>query len=301
MSIVTEQLSATDLQSIGNLQLLARRVVEGFCSGLHRSPHKGVSVEFKQHRQYVHGDEIRHLDWKVFGKTDRFYIREYEQETNLRATLLLDCSGSMNYGEAGRINKHQFAVQLAACLAYLLLKQQDSVGLVTFDDQLRIHIPSRSRANHLRVLIDEMGKATPGGESELGEIFQEITPKLNRRGLLIVISDCFCDVDKLMKALAHFRHARHDVIIFQVLDRDELEFPFGQWTRFDCLERVGFNRLVDPAHLRNAYLENLKRFQEELKSGCNRNRIDLVPLTTDQPCSDALANYLALRMRKRTR
>ena len=220
MSIVTEQLSATDLQSIGNLQLLARRVVEGFCSGLHRSPHKGVSVEFKQHRQYVHGDEIRHLDWKVFGKTDRFYIREYEQETNLRATLLLDCSGSMNYGEAGRINKHKFAVQLAACLAYLLLRQQDSVGLVTFDDQLRTHIPSRSRANHLRVLIDEMGKATPGGESELGEIFQEITPKLNRRGLLIVISDCFCDVERLMKALAHFRHARHDVIIFQVLDRD---------------------------------------------------------------------------------
>jgi uncharacterized protein (DUF58 family) len=279
--------------------VLARQVVEGFCSGLHRSPHKGFSVEFKEHRAYVSGDEIRSIDWKVFGKTDRLYIREYEEETNLRCTIMLDKSGSMGYqgARAGATSKHEYAVRIAACLAYLMLEQQDSVGLVTFDKRVRRHIPPRTKATHLQAIIDELGRSSPRYETELGRVFRELVPKIHRRGLLIIISDLFGDVDELIKALAHFRHAKHEIIIFQIWDPDELNFPFRQWTRFESLETAGNHRLIDPAHLRNAYLENLKRFREQLTAGCYRHRIDLVPITTDQPYAEALASYLAMRRR----
>ncbi len=294
MAHVTDFLSPADLQKISNLQVLARPVVEGFCSGLHRSPHKGFSVEFKQHRQYVPGDEIRHIDWRVFGRSDRYYIREYEEETNLRATLLLDLSGSMEYGSRG-LYKYQYATRLAACLAYLMLGQQDSVGLVTFDTEVRRYIPPRSRISHLRVLLDELERARPGGETELGDVFHDLVPKLHRRGLLIIISDLFGDVPSLLKALAHFRHAHHEILVFQIWDRDELEFPFKGWTQFDSLETAGVKHLLDPAILRQAYLANLEKFREELTRGCRRHKIDLVPFATDQPYSEALAVYLGMR------
>ena len=279
--------------------MLARQVVEGFCSGLHRSPHKGFSVEFKEHRAYVRGDEIRNIDWKVFGKTDRLYIREYEEETNLRCTIMLDKSGSMGYrgARAGATSKHDYAVRIAACLAYLMLEQQDSVGLVTFDKRVRRYIPPRAKATHLQAIVDELGRSSPRYETELGRVFRELVPKIHRRGLLIIISDLFGDVDELIKALAHFRHAKHEMIIFQIWDPDELNFPFRQWTRFESLETAGNHRLIDPAHLRNAYLENLKRFREQLTAGCYRHRIDLVPMTTDRPYAEALASYLAMRRR----
>jgi len=192
-------LTPADLQKIANLQVLARLVVEGVCSGLHTSPHKGFSVEFREHRQYVQGDEIRRLDWKVFGKTDRLYIKEYEEETNLRATLLVDVSGSMGYAGAG-ISKARYATQLAACLSYLLLRQADSVGLVTFDQKVRDYIPPRSRPSHLRVVLEALEKTKPGGETELAKVFHQLVPKIHRRGLLIILSDCFGDVPELMKA-----------------------------------------------------------------------------------------------------
>ena len=287
------------MSKLANLQVLARQVVEGFCSGLHRSPHKGFSVEFKEHRQYVRGDEIRSIDWKVFGKTDRLYIREYEEETNLRCTIMLDRSGSMAYrgSRPAAISKHDYAVRTAASLAYLMLQQQDSVGLVTFDKQVNRYIPPRSRATHLRAILDELGQSRPKYETELGRVFHELVPKIHRRGLLIILSDLFGDVDELLKALAHFRHAKHEIIIFQIWDPDELTFPFRQWTRFESLETPGNRRLVDPAHLRNAYLENLRKFREQITTGCYRHRIDLVPMTTDQPYAAALASYLAMRRR----
>ncbi len=287
------------MSKLANLQVLARQVVEGFCSGLHRSPHKGFSVEFKEHRQYVRGDEIRSIDWKVFGKTDRLYIREYEEETNLRCTILLDQSGSMGYcgSRAAAVSKHDYAVRIAACLAYLMLQQQDSVGLVSFDKKVRRYIPPRSRATHLRAILDELSHSTPRHETELGRVFHELVPKIHRRGLLIILSDLFGDVEELLKSLAHFRHAKHEIIIFQIWDPDELNFPFRQWTRFESLETPGNRRLVDPAHLRNAYLENLRLFREKLTAGCYRHRIDLVPMTTDRPYADAIASYLAMRRR----
>jgi uncharacterized protein (DUF58 family) len=297
MARLAEFLTPGDLQKISNLQVLARLVVEGFCTGLHRSPHKGFSVEFKQHRPYVHGDEIRHLDWRVFGRSDRFYIREFEEETNLRATMLLDASGSMAYGPEGR-SKLVYATRLAACLSYLMLQQQDSVGLVTFDTQVRRYIPPRAQTSHLQVLAEELQATQPGGETELADVFHDLVPRLHRRGLIIILSDCFGDVSGILSALAHLRHARHEILVFQIWDRDELEFPFRSWTRFDCLEVDGKKHLIDPNHLRAAYLENLERFRAELKQGCHRHRVDLVPLVTDQPYAEALAHYLTLRMRR---
>jgi uncharacterized protein (DUF58 family) len=297
MARLAEFLTPDDLKKISNLQVLARLVVEGFCSGLHRSPHKGFSVEFKQHRPYVHGDEIRHLDWRVFGRSDRFYIREYEEETNLRATLLLDASGSMAYGPEGK-SKLLYATRLAACLSYLMLQQQDSVGMVTFDTQVRRYIPPRAQTSHLQVLANELQGVEPGGETELADVFHDLVPRLHRRGLIIILSDCFGDVSGILSALAHLRHARHEILVFQIWDRDELEFPFRSWTRFDCLEVAGKKHLIDPNHLRAAYLDNLEKFRAELKQGCHRHRVDLVPLTTDQPYAEALAHYLTLRMRR---
>ncbi|HEY1171339.1 MAG TPA: DUF58 domain-containing protein [Verrucomicrobiae bacterium] len=296
MAHVANLLSPTDLQKISNLQVVARLVVEGFFSGLHKSPHKGFSVEFAQHRQYVQGDEIRRLDWKLFGKTDRYYIREYEEETNLRATILLDQSGSMNYGNENGVTKHHYASRLAACLSYLMMQQRDSVGLVTFDTEIRRFIPQRSGVGHLRVMLDELDQSKPAGETELSDVFRSLVPRIQRRGLLIIISDCFATVKDLITALAHFRAAKHEIVLFQIMDRDELEFPFESWTRFESLEQADWHRMVEPAQFREAYLENLEKFQKELVDGCRRHRIDHVRLITDQPYSEALAQYLTRRL-----
>lgn len=298
MAHVSDFLTPSDLQRISNLQVLARQVVEGFTTGLHRSPHKGFSVEFKQHRQYVPGDEIRRIDWRVFGRSDRYYIREYEEETNLRATIILDRSGSMDYGggQPGKVSKFDYATRLAACLAYMMIHQSDGVGLVTFDTMIQRYIPPRSRVSHLKVIIDELQNGKPGQETELGKVFHDLVPKLNRRGLLIIISDCFGEVQNFLKALAHFRHARHEILVFQIWDRDELEFPFKGWTQFDCLERAGMKHLLDPALLRQAYLANLEKFRDELTKGCRRHKVDLVPFCTDEPYSKALAAYMSRRL-----
>lgn len=295
MAFVPEPLSASDLEGISRLQILAREVVEGFCAGFHRSRQKGVSVEFKQHRPYVSGDEIRHIDWRVFGRSDHFHVREYEEETALRATLLVDQSGSMSYGGRG-VTKAQYATRLAACLGYLMLKQKDSVGLVTFDSAVRRYLPPRSQNSQLRLIFEELERSRPGGETELGAVFHELAPKLSRRGLLVLISDCFGDVPTLLKSLAHFRHAHHEVLILQVWDPDELEFPFKDWTRFECAEREGLQQMGDPAQLRGVYLENLARFREELSVGCRKHRVHLVSFTTDQPYAEALSAYLSRRM-----
>ncbi|HAD59260.1 MAG TPA: DUF58 domain-containing protein, partial [Planctomycetaceae bacterium] len=176
MAQVSDVLSSGDITKFANLQVIARQVVEGFCSGLHRSPHKGFSVEFKEHRQYVAGDDIRNIDWKLFGKTDRLYIREFEEETNVRVTILLDSSGSMGYtgSRSNGQSKHDYAVHTAACLAYLMLQQQDSVGLVTFDTAVRKHIPPRARPKHLQAIISELKQQKPGNETELGGVFQQM-------------------------------------------------------------------------------------------------------------------------------
>jgi uncharacterized protein (DUF58 family) len=298
MAHVSDFLTPSDLQRISNLQVFARQVVEGFTTGMHRSPHKGFSVEFKQHRQYVPGDEIRHIDWRVFARSDRYYIREYEEETNLRATIILDRSGSMDYGggQPGQVSKFEYATKLAACLSYLMLQQSDGVGLVTFDTEIRRYIPPRSRVSHLRMILNELESGKPGGETELGKVFHDLVPKLHRRGLLVIISDCFGEVSNFLKALAHFRHARHEILVFQIWHPDELAFQFKGWTQFECMERTGVKHLLDPAILRQAYLANLEKFRSDLTRGCRRHKVDLVPFTTDEPYAKALAAYLSRRL-----
>lgn len=290
-------LDPKDISRLANHQVLARRVVEGFCSGLHRSPHKGFSIEFKQHRAYTRGDEIRRLDWKVFAKSDRFYIREYEEETNLRCHLLLDSSGSMGYGEDQEESPSKLAYgsRLAACFAYLALRQTDSVGLTTFDAKIRSMVPPRGGASHNRQIIDLLAKSKAGEDTDLGGVFHEIAPRLKKRGLVIIISDCFGDIPSILKGLAHFNHAKHDVVIFQIWHRDELDFPFRSWTRFDCLEQHGLRHTVDPMHLKEAYLKNLKEYRDSLVQGCHKHRVQLFPMTTDQPYAEGLASFLSAR------
>ena len=287
------------MSRLAKLQLLARQLVEGLATGLHRSPHKGASVAFKQHRPYVPGDEIRRLDWRVFARTDRYYIREYEQETNLQATLLVDMSGSMNYaGRNATQTKAQYACAVAAGLGRLLISQQDAVGLATFDSRIRTFIPPRSRPGHLRVLNDALAREKPGGETAIHTVLRELAPRIGRRNLLVLISDCLDETTPLIHALAQLRHQHHELLVFHVLDRDELEFPFTGWTRFESMESEDEHLVTDPASLRRTYFENLTRFQEALKKGCSSNRISLHPMVTDEPVESALAAHLTRRLER---
>ncbi len=295
-------LTPQDQQRLARLQLLAKGVVEGVTAGRHRSQHKGASVEFKEHRQYVRGDEIRSIDWKLFGKTDRLFIRQYEDETNLRAMILLDQSGSMAYrGKRASISKHQFAVHLAACLARLLITQQDSVGLATLDSQLRQVIPPRGTTSHLRAINTALAQSQCGAQTSLAGALGQLVPQLRRRGLLILISDCFEDVEQLVAGLRYFRQTHSEVVVFQIWDRDELDFPFHSRTQFRSLEIPGSQRLVDPRGMRGAYLQRLENYRQQLTQALARERIDLVTCTTDQELSGLLLAYLSRRDGRKTR
>ena len=301
MFSLAKLLGADQRRDLHRLQWFARNVVEGLQAGTHRSRHTGHSVEFKEHRPYVRGDETRSIDWKLFGKTDRLYIRQYEDETNLRCTLLLDQSGSMRYSGFGATrgeSKHDFAVKLAACLAYLLISQQDAVGLATFDTQLREFLPARSRPKHLNALLDTMGKIPCAGDTDLAGVIGQIAPKIRRRGLVILLSDCFSPVSPLLQALARVRHAHNEVIVFQIWHPDELSFPFTARTQFQSLESDS-ERKLDPQQVRRLYMENLARFREELTQGCAARRLTLWPCTTDQSHSHVLSTFIAQRGRGR--
>ena len=292
-------LSAEDRDRVSRLQLYARGVVDGLSVGQHRSPHKGFSAEFKEHRPYVQGDETRLIDWKLFGKTDRLFIRQYEEETNLRCTLLVDQSGSMAYrGSApNAISKHEYAIRLAAAIAYLLIQQRDAVGLGLVDDQLQTYIPPRANPGHLQRLMETMAQSKCTRETQLSQVLQSAAPRIRGRGVVILISDCFDDLDSLIRALSFYRLDHSEVVVFQIWDRDELEFPFRQRIEFRNLEAVGQTKMVDPAVLRRGYLERMNRFRMELAQKSARHRIDLVPCITDQPHAEILASYIASRGR----
>jgi len=298
MATLSDILNAEDIAPLQHLQLFARTVVEGFTTGLHASPHKGFSVEFRQHRPYVQGDEIRRLDWKIFGRSDRFYIREYDEETNLRATILLDASGSMGYRGQGGVEKFDYARKLAASLAYLLMSQQDAVGLVTFDNKVRDMIPNRTRITHLHQMLECMVKTQPGAETSLAGVLESLAARLKRRGLLILISDFFDDVPALMRAVGILRRKGHELLVFQLWDRDELEFPFSKWSRFENLENLEDNLMLDPAVIRQSYLKVLAEFRQNLRDGLLKHEVDVVEMQTDQPHALALKEYLTLRMRR---
>ena len=297
MSDPAKLLTAEDRDRVAALQWYARTVVEGINVGLHRSPNKGVSVEFKEHRPYVRGDEVRSIDWKLFGKTDRLYIRQFEEETNLRATLLVDQSGSMKYAGARTpgLSKHEFGVRLAACLAYLFTAQHDAVGLATFDTDLRGYIPPRSRASHLHGLITQLSGTACGGETNLSAVIEKLAVKVGRRGVAFLISDGFDDVKSLLRSLMLLRQAPNEIVFFQIWHPDELDFPFSTRTQFRSLEKSNQERIVDPFAFRAQYQKSLERFRSELVDGCKQNRISLVPCITTQSHSEVLTQFLSQR------
>lgn len=283
------------LAKLKGLPLRARHIVEGYVAGLHRSPFRGFSIEFAEHREYAAGDDLRYLDWKVFGRTDKFYLKQFEDETNLICYLVLDISESMRYrGPDAALSKFEYAQCLAAAMAWLVLQQQDSVGLVTFDHQVRANVPPSSHASHLRSLLQVMESAQPEAKTATGPIFHELAERFRKRGVVLIVSDLFDAVGPMMAGLKHFAHRRHDVILLHVLDPAELDFPFRSPTLFKGLEQWP-ELLADPRSLRKAYLKEMEAYRLEIQKGCRRQGMDYQLVRTDQPFDVALSKYLAER------
>ncbi len=282
------------LNKITRLDLKARHIVEGFVAGMHKSPYHGFSVEFAEHREYAPGDDLKHLDWKVFGRTDRLYVKEYELETNLRSHILLDTSESMDY-RSGETSKLELACFVAASMAYLILRQQDSAGVVCFDKEVRQFVPASSSMGHMRSVLGTLAQASARNKTDIGAVFNALAERFRNRSLVIVVSDLFDRPDSILKALQHFRHKRHDVIVFHVLDEYELTFPFQRMTLFEGLEEYP-KLLVDPRALRKAYIEEVGKFCETIRKGCVKQSIDYVRISTEQPLDIVLARYLAGRL-----
>ncbi len=281
------------LSKINNLELRAKLVVEGFITGLHRSPFHGFSVEFSQHRPYNTGDSLRFIDWKVFGRTDRFYIKQYEEETNLKSYILLDCSKSMTYSNAG-ITKLQYGKQLAAALIYLMLLQRDAVGLIVFDSQIKKLIPARSTSPYLQVLLSELDNAEPGSDTDIGTILHIMAERIKRKGLMILISDLFDHPEKIISGLRHFRHNKHEVLVFQLLDPHERHLDFKGDIQFEDLE-TGEKITTQPLYIKHDYQRKIEEFINHLKSQCRNNQIDYQLIETNYTLDLALMEYLIKR------
>ncbi|MDA1194303.1 MAG: DUF58 domain-containing protein [Planctomycetota bacterium] len=282
------------VEKISGLELKARSIVEGFISGLHKSPFRGSSVEFAEHREYVPGDDMRFLDWKVFGKTDRLYIKRYEEETNLDAHVVVDASNSMGYRSAKGPSKFEYASWCAAALAWLITEQRDSVGLVLFDENVRKVVPAASNRTHLMNILGELERALPGGNTGIARALGEAGEAVRRRGLVVLFSDLMDDSEEILRGLKQVRHRGHEVLLFHVLSHDEVTFPFDRLTRFEGLETDDV-LTADPASLRAAYLEEVKQFRRRLRRVCLANRIDLVEMDTAEPLGVVLSAYLAKR------
>lgn len=279
---------------ISRLNLRARYVVEGFISGMHRSPFFGYSVEFVQHREYTPGDDLRHLDWKVWSKTDRFYVKQFEEETNLRAIMLLDVSESMHYGR-GPMNKYEYACTAAASLAYLLLRQQDSVGLITFDDAPRHMVLPRTHQQQLNTLIQAMDISRPREKTNMEGILRRVAEIAPNRRMVILFSDLLTDRPPLFRGLDLLCHRGHDIIVFHILDDDEIEFPFKGTTKFEGMEELP-ELVCDPRALRDGYLEALNEYLVEVRRGCTRRGIDYALIRTSDYLDAVLARFLHARM-----
>ncbi len=280
-----------------SIDLKARLVVEGFLAGLHRSPYKGFSVEFTEHRPYMPGDELKRIDWKVFGKTDRFYVREYEEETNLRAYLILDSSGSMAYKTRG-ISKLEYASYLAASLAYLLLHQKDSAGLVVFSDRIDTYVPARRSPAHLNILLSQLNRLQPGGDTNLADTFHQLAERIKRRGLIIILSDLWDDQARVLSALRHFRHRKHEVLVFHILDPNEKNLSYKTPVLLKDLE-TGQQMALDPRVVGAEYRKSFEAFFHQFERGCREGLIDYHRFFTDTPFDRALLSYLARRQRLR--
>jgi uncharacterized protein (DUF58 family) len=279
------------------LGLKARTLVEGLRVGDHKSPYRGFSVEFVQHREYVPGDDIRHIDWKSYGRSERYTIKQYEQETNFTAHVMVDASRSMLYGN-GDTNKLEYAKTLAAALTYLIIHQRDSVALDIFDAGWREQLPASGQMGHIQVILNTLVSVRPQEKNSIGPLLHGIASQVRRRGLFFLISDCFDDVEALLGGLQHLRFGGHEVIVFHVLHPDELDFPFNGMVKFDAMEEK-MHLMTRPQMIRPAYMRALKKYLEEFQLGCERNRCDYVRMNTARPLAETLTAYLARRLRTR--
>lgn len=278
---------------LGRLDLIARLVVEGFITGLHRSPYHGFSVEFSEYRPYIPGESIKNIDWKVYGRTERHYVKQYEEETNLKSYLLLDCSASMEY-TSHRVTKLQYATWLAAALGYLMIHQRDAVGLLTFDEKIKNYYPPRSMPSYLHILLKELGRIESGKSTNISETFHELAERIKRRGLILIFSDLYDDPQSVLAALKHFRHKKHEVIVFHLLDPQEIDFDFHRETTFIDLE-TGDKIQAPPWQIRSEYKDKVQSFLDNYRTQCHANRIDYVPINTSRPFDVALLHFLAKR------
>lgn len=277
-----------------NLSLVARSAVEGFISGLHRSPHRGFSVEFTEHREYAPGDDIRHLDWVAWGRSDRYYIKQYEQETNLRAHILLDVSASMNYRHETELTKFGYGCFLAACLSYLMCRQQDAVGMIAFDETTRFHLSPASTPAHLDRIFKRLEMLRPGNRTALAGTFHQLAQRIAKRGLVVVISDLYDDQDEILRALQHFVYKKHQIIVFHVFDPAELAFRFERMQSFVDME-TGERVQADPRQVRDAYVEEINAFIDRYRRECSERNIEYVVARTDEPYDRMLLRYLSRR------
>ena len=291
-----EYLSPEVVSRLSRLDLIAKNVVEGYITGLHKSPYHGFSTEFAEHRQYMAGDSLRFLDWKVYGRTDRMYVKRFEEETNLKSHIILDVSGSMGFRNQGSVTKLRYGNMLTAALAFLMIRQRDSVGLVTFSDSLKSYVPPRSIQSQLKEIIKVLSSTEPAGTTITGNILHTLAERLSVRGLVIFISDLIIDPDELIYGLKHFRHNGHEVLVFHILDPMELSFDYQGETRFKDLE-TDEKITTQPWHIREKYLA---LFHEQLSSMVHAMHdisVDYARLTTDIPFDRALTEYLSKRRR----
>ncbi|WP_373650411.1 DUF58 domain-containing protein [Schlesneria sp. DSM 10557] len=298
MDALKRFLDPTTLNRLKGLELKARLIVEGYVSGMHKSPYHGFSVEFAEHREYVPGDDLRYVDWKVFGKSDRIYLKQYDEETNFVCHLLVDTSESMTYrSPKAMFSKLEYAQYIAAAFAYLIIHQQDAVGLATFDTSVRQFLRPGSTAVQLRQLCHTLEQSPSGGESSIGPIFHDLAERIKRRGLVVIISDFFDDPETLKKGLKHFQHRRHDVVLLQVIDPEEQDFTFVDPTLFKGLENLG-EQLTEPRALRKAYQKEFEEFLKTIRSSARDFRMDYVLMRTDQPLEVNLHEFLSRRMHR---
>ena len=280
---------------LDSISLKAKMVVEGYIIGQHKSPYHGFSVEFAEHRSYESGDEIRHIDWKLYGKTNKLYIKRYEEETNLRAHLILDTSKSMNYS-SGNISKLEYGSYLLAALSYLMISQQDAAGVVLFDESIRSFVPPKSTSSHLNILLNTLDVKSCGVDTNIEPVLHEMAEKINKRGLVIIISDLFDNPNNIMNGLKHFRHNKQEVIIFHILDKNELEFNFNSRTQFIDMES-GENITTDPWHIRDDYQNLIINQQKFYKQECGLNQIDYIPLYTHDNLDKGISEYFNKRQK----
>lgn len=289
-----EYLKPDVVAGLSGIELKARMVVEGFITGLHRSPYHGFSIEFAEHRAYRPGDETKNIDWKVFARTNRFYVKQFEEETNLRGMIAIDTSASMNYSSKGSISKFEYAVYLAAALAMLMNRQRDAVGLATYDTEVRTLMPPNSKPSYIGTILKTLAEIKPSNETSTAAALDELAERIHRRGLVIIISDFFDRQKSVLDALKHFRHRNHEVAAFQILDKREIDFDFGQPANFKDME-TGEEMITRPYQVKKAYEKEVKAYSEEIKKECFNHNIDYFLIDTSTPFDVALKNYLIKR------